>query len=331
MGLVYHYSSPQGALGIMQNKSFWFTDCEFMNDPAELAYCYELYDRAWVEVCREFGVPETQIEREITRFANPYECRAEISDALGIDIPARYYALSTCSNGDDAAMWANYAIKGGRAGYALALDGESLTQALEQLASEAPGFGFYVEVIYGQVQYIEGKQLENIKSAIKVHLERLAEAADSSDELDRILCSEIARTDHWGWFGDVAPFIKRPEFAYEQEYRFVLKVTQLESEQKAIVAPNKNTVSEQTGPCGCSDCPVPTASPISPHFREGFAGAITPYFEVGLGDAFADVLRAIRGNSFHNAPFVKEGIARLVKGSGLKDVSVEMSDVLLRG
>mgnify|MGYP000222987763 CR=1 FL=1 len=82
MGLVYHYTSPGGALGILQNKALWFTDCEFMNDPTELAYCYELYDRAWVEVCRELGMPENQIEQEITRFANPYECESIASEAL---------------------------------------------------------------------------------------------------------------------------------------------------------------------------------------------------------------------------------------------------------
>lgn len=335
MGLVYHYTSPQGALGILQNKTLWFTDCEFMNDPAELAYCYKLYDRAWVEACREFGVPEAKIEREITRFANPYECESIASEATGAYVPARYYALSTCLNGDDPAMWANYAIKGGKAGYALAFDGRSLARALERLASGAPEFGFYVEVLYGQVQYTKEKQLENIKSAIRVHLERLAEAAGSTDELDRVLYSAMARVDHWYWFGDFAPFIKRPEFAYEQEYRYVLKMAQTDrlSASKAegyshlaADGERRKCSSDSNRPCASKP-----ESPVTLHFREGFAGAITPYLEVRLGEAWVDTLSAVWGHAYTAPSLIKDGVSQLMEGIGYKDVSIQLSDIRLRG
>lgn len=227
MGLVYHYTSPEGALGILQNRTLWFTDCEFLNDPAELKYCYELYDQAWIEVCRELEIPEEKIEHEITKHASPYECESIASEAMGANVPARYYALSTCLNGDNPAMWANYASKDGKAGYALAFDTDALVQALEQLAPEASKFGIYTEVLYGPVHYVEKTQIDDIKAIIRKHLIRLGEAkAVGLNELDRIIASEIARANHWGWFGDLVPFIKRPGFDNEKEYRFVLKVTQ---------------------------------------------------------------------------------------------------------
>ena len=145
MGLVYHYTSPEGALGILKNRTLWFTDCEFMNDPAELKYCHDLYNRAWVEVCRERGMSEAQIGREITKHANPYMCESIASEAVGAYVPARYYVLSTCLNGNDPAMWANYANKEGKVGYSLEFDRDKLIQMLEELVSESSKFGIYAK------------------------------------------------------------------------------------------------------------------------------------------------------------------------------------------
>lgn len=336
VGLVYHYTSPQGALGILQNKTLWFTDCEFMNDPSELKYCYELYDRAWIEVSREFKVPEAKIEHEITRFANPYECRAEIGDVIGVDIPARYYSLSTCSNGDEAAMWANYACKDGKAGYSLAFDKDSLVQALERGCFEASKFGICAEVICDSVCYDEKAQIDDIKAAIRKYLIRLGETrAAGPDELDRIIASEIAWVDHWGWFGDVAPFIKNPKFAYEKEYRFVLKMAQIDqlTAVKAAICPHgvtegdrKKCLLDSERFCGCRP-----ESPIALHFHEGIAGAITPYLEIKLGEAWKDLLSAVRGQSYVVPDLVKDGMAQLVEDSGCKGVSIMMSDIRLRG
>lgn len=336
MGLVYHYTSPQGALGILQNKTLWFTDCEFMNDPAELKYCYELYDRAWVETRRELGVPEAQIEHEITRYANPYECESIASEAVGAYVSARYYALSTCLNGDDAAMWANYACKDGKAGYALALDKGALAQALEGLTSEAFGFGIVAEVLHDQVCYDEKKQIGDIKAAIRRHLIRLDEVQTAgSDELERIIVSEIVQADHWGWFGDAAPFIKRPEFAYEKEYRFVLKMAQIDQltafkaetcPHEAIEGDWKKCLLDSERFCECRP-----ESPIALHSREGIAGAMTPYLEVKLGEAWKGVLSAMRAQSYAVPDLVKDGMAQLADGLGYKGVSITMSDIRLRG
>lgn len=335
MGLVYHYTSPGGALGILQNKALWFTDCEFMNDPTELAYCYELYDRAWVEVCRELGMPENQIEQEITRFANPYECESIASEAVGASVPARYYALSTCMNGDDPAMWGNYASKGGKAGYSLALNGGALTQALEELASEASGFGIVTEVLHDQVCYDERAQFENIKWAIRKHLTRLGEAQGAGpDELGRIISSEIARADHWGQFGDIAPFIKRREFAYEKEYRFVLKMAQIDQPMAPKVAgclhelARGNRRKRLLNPERFRGCRP--ESPIALHFREGIAGAMTPYLEVKFGEAWKGVLSVVRGHSYAAPDLVRDGMTQLVEGLRHKGVSVEVSDISLR-
>lgn len=292
MGFVYHYTSPEGVLGILKNRTLWFTDCEFMNDPAELKYCHDLYNRAWVEVCRERGMSEAQIGREITKHANPYMCESIASEAVGAYVPARYYVLSTCLNGDDPAMWANYANKEGKAGYSLEFDRDKLIQTLEELVSESSKFGIYVEVLYDSVCYNEEEQFEDIKSAIRKYLHELDGAlSSSSNELDCVIDSETVRSRHWSRFEDYAPFIKRPELAFEREYRFVLKMAQIDQPSSEHDSLDGGQVLDN------EECERTSGSPIALKFREGLAGESIPYLEVKLGEAMADVLSATRRQS----------------------------------
>ena len=45
--LVYHYTSPTGLLGILSNKSIWFTDCDYLNDASESNYFLNLYSKVF--------------------------------------------------------------------------------------------------------------------------------------------------------------------------------------------------------------------------------------------------------------------------------------------
>jgi len=41
-GLIYHYTSLQGLLGILDNGEFWATKISFLNDKAESFLAYEI-------------------------------------------------------------------------------------------------------------------------------------------------------------------------------------------------------------------------------------------------------------------------------------------------
>lgn len=332
MGLVYHYTSPQAALSILQNKTLWFTDCEFLNDPAELAYCYELYNQAWVEVCRELGISEERIPRKITEHANSYECKAEASDELGFDVPARYYVLSTSSAADSTALWSNYAGRRARAGYALGFDAKCLMDVLQNIATSAEEYGMLIEVSCGEVVYDRDRQLRILKPLIRDYLGMQGVyLPGSTDALDQVIAKEISRDCHWSQISAAAPFIKQPEFSYEQEYRFVLKTTQIESRQKETASTHGNAIDENDKQPGCSGCSASVSPPIQLLFREGFAGAITPYLEAWLGDAMDAAFRVLCFQSHQSPRLVKEGMTRLLAGSGYGDIPIEMSNCHLRG
>lgn len=320
MGLVYHYTSPEAALSILQSRTLRFTDCEFLNDPAELAYCNSLYNRVWVEAQRDAGVPEGQIDHEITRYANPYECESVASDVIGRSVTARYYAFCACRAGDDAALWANYASRGGTAGYALGFDCEALVSALSNAASRCGREGMCVEVLSGEVCYDEASQVGRMRGLIDECLSKQGQIdVDTNNVIDRVSRQESLKGDHWLRFSGLAPFIKRPEFSYEQEYRFALKIAW------AFEDPCQDSYATRPSENACCDLP------ITPKCRTGFAGAMVPYLDVNLRESFGNVLKSVRVFSNTESDLVVRGARRLMSELGLGGVSVELSNVCMRG
>ena len=43
--IIYHYTSPEGILGIIESNSLWATDINYLNDSSELRYIYGLVER----------------------------------------------------------------------------------------------------------------------------------------------------------------------------------------------------------------------------------------------------------------------------------------------
>src|ERR1035441_9565471 len=41
--VLYHYTTAEGLLGILNEQAFWATDCEFLNDSSEMRYGLQLF------------------------------------------------------------------------------------------------------------------------------------------------------------------------------------------------------------------------------------------------------------------------------------------------
>ena len=295
MGLVFHYTSPEAALSILHQRALWFTDCAHMNDPEEVAYCYELYNRAWTDICRERGTLEENVNHEITGLAEPHECESVASEVVGAYVAARYYVFCTCTDGDSPAMWANYTGGGEGAGCVLAFDRDALIQSLQVVAAEASRYGLCAEVLCGPVLYDEREQLESINSTIKKYLEELDAASEfAGNDIDRIMNNEIVRGFHWEWLEGLAPFIKRPKYAGEREYRFVLKVAQAELPQKMIDPLQERVAVGGIASGGITGSLSRMRNPLSIKSRAGLTGEAIPYCDVQLEEAMGSALRSLK-------------------------------------
>lgn len=318
METVYHFTSPDAALSILRDKKLWFTDCEYLNDQRELAYCLELYNHAWVDACLECGMCESQINHAITEYANPFECESALDEQIGRCVSARYYVLCTGLCGDNASLWANYARGSGtlgQVGYALELDASSLTAALTILAKQCAKIGLYVEVLSGSVCYDIKEQMRNLKVIIRNYLHKFAScSANTSHDLDRMMREEIARNEHWAQMSALAPFMKAPGFSGEQEYRFVLKVADY----------------GELDICEGHEASHSCDGPATLRLRTGYTGVITPFLEVSLSNDMKDILRSVYVAASTDWMLARHGVERLLTHSGYRGVPVRHPATYLR-
>lgn len=312
MGLVYHYASPEATMSILQKRALWFSDCEFLNDPEEIAYCYRLYDEAWVEVCSEAGIPERQIDHALTSGVSPYECESPISEALGHSVAARYYSFSTCLDPDNLAMWSCYSCRNGRAGYALGFDVEALACGLRKLMCSHEDSGICFDVLSDEICYSKIEQRKRIECHIRDYLNDCCAIGESQlDSLDRVMAGEVSRSDHWARMSALAPFIKRPEFSYEHEYRFVLRLCHIPVD--SVDGNQKNRQISAEGQWRLS----PSGTPI-------------PYYELSLGQLFSDALSEVLIMKPGDSHITLSGMKRLLDELGCRCASVEEASVQLR-
>ena len=43
-GIIYHYTSVEGVLGILDKSEFWVTKSDFLNDISEINYTFDLFE-----------------------------------------------------------------------------------------------------------------------------------------------------------------------------------------------------------------------------------------------------------------------------------------------
>jgi len=93
---IYHYTSIESLKSIISNKSFWISNCHFLNDSQEMLYTIKLVK----EICdKKFNNPSIQ------ELVENY-----IEEATSI---RNLFVLSTSLNSDNPTLWYNYAPNDG--------------------------------------------------------------------------------------------------------------------------------------------------------------------------------------------------------------------------
>ena len=41
--ILYHYTTPEGLLGILKNKELWYSHIDYLNDESEIKYTHVFY------------------------------------------------------------------------------------------------------------------------------------------------------------------------------------------------------------------------------------------------------------------------------------------------
>jgi hypothetical protein len=117
---IYHYTTSDGLVGILQNSSIWASNYAFMNDPSERIYCINKAKEA---------IDKVHNGRSELVMNMLDKLRTEL-DGEGI---LTEYIASFCEDGDLLSQWRTYAADA--SGYSVEFDAARLFWNLAQTAS----------------------------------------------------------------------------------------------------------------------------------------------------------------------------------------------------
>jgi hypothetical protein len=194
--MIYHYTSADALLNILNTRTLWFSDRSYLNDRSEGLLPLELLE----ETITQLDIYEdmkAQLLKEIPRQKEKL-----------IHGTKRAYILSFSIDPDNLCLW-NYYTKGDQIqGYNIGFQADILTDAFHGIK---PGKSNAYIPLQGRVIYNKNKQKEQVISTINSLLNVAHE-----QETDFTACFIIDKIIFLGYF------FKTECFNIENEYRMVI-------------------------------------------------------------------------------------------------------------
>lgn len=219
---LYHYTSINALKGILENKEFWVTGANYLNDYNERKHILNYVE----SVCKilkesEFRDCLYEVCKGLRYFFN---CNDYESDILNNSIKkyidnklkvrlTDFYILSLSTDKDSLALWGNYS---NNEGYNLEINIEKL---MKDITSPSMDYNEYSYAKCASILYIDVPQnQDDIDNNDKLYL-NIKEYYDNCKKYnidkDKIICGLLANIIFIGLF------TKDKAFSPEQEYRII--------------------------------------------------------------------------------------------------------------
>ena len=112
---LYHYTSIESLMSILQNETIRLTDYRFLNDTQELSYAL-----AWLKSILQSRSEDDFVKKLLIAIENIEHGKIERLKGVGENLPyvhnslcdVKYYILSLSQSFDDLPMWRMYAKNG---------------------------------------------------------------------------------------------------------------------------------------------------------------------------------------------------------------------------
>lgn len=197
--ILYHYTTQQGLLGIINSREIWATHTRYMNDTREFRHATELARQELERIVAAWSGPQSTFS-----FPGAREYMASMQGALSAGIePKNICVCSFSEKGDVLSQWRAYG--GGASGFAIGFSGEHLREMVKDR-------GWLVPVLYNESEQ---------RALVRTLLEDLInEQRDRSEE-------EKAKLPLYGnlleYLNRYAPILKHQSFGEECEWRIVTR------------------------------------------------------------------------------------------------------------
>lgn len=213
--IVTHYTSPQGFLSIIQNKSLWFGNVLCVNDLTEVKYAF---DEIISPCIQQYPFAHETLKQRILN-KMPHHGDYKFSFVHKNEIKyckASIFVFSTCLNNNSTMLWNMYCKSNGNQGFAINFAKDKFLKNIYDVAQsthKAAVPGFYL--MEGKVIYDREKQIEIVNN----FLDRIEDKIDeqvSEDVIGKLLEIFLQK------FLILALFMKDADFDKEQEYRYLV-------------------------------------------------------------------------------------------------------------
>lgn len=210
-GLLYHYTSPEGLKGIIENKTLFATDLRYMNDSAEYRYVLEMIKNNIDVLCGD----DEKIKDGVL-------FSVDLALFHGLSDPIHRYSISFSMQEDSLTMW-NYYTKGDSVkGYAIGFEKWGLLKNLSILIRDDDGKIVernekdHLVIFHGKIIYDEKEQIQLLKNIFDEFLKLYDKEVDVDEsfiyELTRLMVEKAL---------DYGLFFKKSGFYPEAEYRLI--------------------------------------------------------------------------------------------------------------
>ena len=193
-GLIYHYTSQTGLLGIVKNKCIWATNAHYQNDSKEFQHALEL-SKGVIETLRNNN-PPTEEERLLRAM------KQTLSSIQQVNI----FVSSFSEHNDMLSQWRGYCPRG---------NGVSIGFDCAELKTIIGPQGFrLVPCVYERSEHSQ-LVTELIENTLNLFRGDLASSVNIKYALRN------RSTEYMNYMFTLAPIIKHPTFLEEREWRAV--------------------------------------------------------------------------------------------------------------
>lgn len=224
---LYHYTSPEGLIGILGANKLWFTEASCLNDESEGKYLYSLIQDC-IENNMSFDIDFVEevrrriIENKNTVNDSKIDIADEGSEQAYAEEKSKYFICSFSLDKDALPLWNYYTKTPTSIGYNISFSSSKLNKSVErELKSDFTNRYFY-KVIYD----------EKVQNSI------IMEALEIGNRLWHKYGDNIYRGDLIFWLKEFFEHIKfgfkHPAFESEKEVRMILRMSSVKFEELIV-------------------------------------------------------------------------------------------------
>lgn len=192
---LFHYTSPDGLRGIVDDRAMWLTNAAYVNDEQELTYPATVA-RVVVTALIQHEADERR-RQFLTAVASLLESHT---------LYRTWYIASFTTHGNALSQWRAYCAGGG---YCIGFDGPALVRGMPRASS----------YLYGQIIYDAGEQANRVNSVIQRYLQEWAELREKHSTIpDAEYDAAVASALNF-WLSRELIFFKSTAFSSECEWR----------------------------------------------------------------------------------------------------------------